>query len=118
VCVCGQLSSGWLGCPPDQLLALGHQKTGMVAGRFQSSDRAKASVLRFYRPSCQTRNTLPPDAVVEAVEDCALCVRATYLISMRSHHLIKLMALSLISLLAPTAWFLAGVNDLLALGSW
>ena len=61
----------------DQLLALGHQKTGMVAGRFQSSDRAKQRYLGF------TERT------------CLLCSWLK-LISMRSHHLTKLKTLSLI----------------------
>jgi DNA-binding LacI/PurR family transcriptional regulator len=83
----------------DQLLALGHQKTGMVAGRFQSSDRAKQRYLGF-TDRLKQETLLPPMQLVE-VDQYALTPFDQTQGSFFD------------SLLAPTAWFCS--NDLLAL---
>lgn len=83
----------------DKLLALGHRKIGMVAGRFKSSDRAKQRYLGFTERLNQQSSLLPMPLV--EVDQYALTpfdqTQGSFFDSSS----------------APTAWFCS--NDLLAL---
>ena len=82
----------------EHFLALGHKRIGMVAGRFQSSDRAKQRYLGFtdYLDSV----SFPPVQLVEVDQYALTPFDQTESSFFDSSH-------------APTAWFCS--NDLLAL---
>lgn len=83
----------------EHLLSLGHRRIGMVAGRFQSSDRAKQRYLGFTE-RLQQSATLSSAQLIEVDQYALTPFDQTQSSFFDSSH-------------APTAWFCS--NDLLAL---